>query len=277
MDSLTEINNDTRFEHFIDESLDIDMSACTPIRNAGGTSYIDEILGMAAMPHGANGGAATVKPISPASVAGTQTHEFLVRLSPVARKFSPPKPPLAVATSIAPTTPIKTVRLFGQEQQTGNASTVATAPTAVTIKKEIFATDEQCRQDVGSHAFLVPSGRKAVATPTKVQLSTSFRANAAIAAGLPPLVTQSVVLVTAKKPLPIDFFCHQCDTLIKLHAEFETHYRYEFITFDSGRLDYSRFVSAHQTASHTTPRRPSTPASCARPSDLATCSRTGRT
>lgn len=229
MDSLAEINNDTRFEHFIDESLDIDMSACTPIRSAGGTSYIDEILGMAALPLGAHHGAATVKPISPASAAGTQTHEFLVRLSPVARKLSPPKQQSVVVTSNAPTTPIKTVRLFGLEQQTGNASTAAAAAlTAVTIKTEIFATDDQCRQETGSHAFLVPfAGRKAVATPTKLPAPTSPRANAsaAVTVALPPLVTQPVALVPAKKPLSIDFFCHQCEVIIKLHVEFEKHYR----------------------------------------------------
>lgn len=138
MDSLTEINNDMRFEHFIDESLDIDMSACAPILGTSNASFFDEILNTATVPSSSlstSASAATSRPpaattlleykATSASASGMHlqqhhssplhklqqsaynnlTHEYIVRpIGAVAKRLSPTE--LPPPKSMLPSSPL---------------------------------------------------------------------------------------------------------------------------------------------------------------------------
>lgn len=224
MDSLTEINNDTRFEHFIDESLDIDMSACAPILNAGAASFFDEILNTATAPL-----ASTVSRLPPQMI----THDFLVRLSPVApgKRASPALAAAAVQRCAPAAT--KTVRLFGLEQA-GTPATMQNsgADAATAAATTIIKTETTNGGGGGSHAFLVPPGRNSLKVPAATMVQTTTKAtakamafNVVASTTTVPKTRTTAAAATPKKPAVIEFYCHQCDLRVKSHVEFEKHYR----------------------------------------------------
>lgn len=141
MDSLLELNNDLRFEHFIDESLDIDMSAVAMLPSLHSEPYynfVDEIL---------TTGAASrrIKCVSPVlEFASSATHEFLVRFSPEAKKKSPVKDEADEQVQAAPMQPETGVGVVKVELVSGEE-----APGA-TVEAEHEA----------AHQFLVPPAKK---------------------------------------------------------------------------------------------------------------------
>lgn len=229
MDSLLELNNDLRFEHFIDESLDIDMSAVAmlpPLHSEPYFNFVDEILTTGAASR------RNVKSVSPAlEFSSTTTHDFLVRFSPEAKKKSPFKeePPLDIPidTTQIDSTHEYLVRLspeikkksnFKQEPDVDFApddvpndlfsakkaasiklepaeegTAVLDKPTEEVNKRKKKQTNTKANEEDGSHEFLVPPAKKKA--PTK------------------------------SKSLPIEFMCHNCNERFTSHIELEKHYR----------------------------------------------------
>lgn len=185
MDSLLELNNDLRFEHFIDESLDIDMSAVAMLPSLHSEPYfnfVDDILTTSAASR-------RLKSISPVlEFAANTTHEFLVRLSPEAKKKSPHKEEERATGEDAPQEAV------AEHQE---ASTIVEQkPVVVTVEK------------------IDPIGRKKKQTVAKEDASHEFL--------VPPVKKKAP---TKSKSLPIEFTCNNCDERFASHLELDKHYR----------------------------------------------------
>lgn len=207
MDSLLELNNDLRFEHFIDESLDIDMSAVAmlpPLHSEPYFNFVDDILTAGA----ASRRLKSVSPVLEFATAGT--HEFLVRFSPEAKKKSstvkeeeeakqvgvehdasrlradePPKDVNTIAS--VKQEPVEEVKLEKSEQSIGGGGRKKNKQSTSAVVVEVAKPT--------GHEFLVPPAKKKAPTTTK------------------------------SKALPIEFMCNNCNERFASHIELDKHYR----------------------------------------------------
>lgn len=185
MDSLLELNNDLRFEHFIDESLDIDMSAVAMLPSLHSEPYfnfVDDIL--------TTGAASRLrKSVSPVlEFSSSTTHEFLVRLSPKAANkiIAPCKEEM---NEDGPSPAVVAVKNASDvKQELAEEFTVEKNETVGKKKKPSSTKAEDA-----SHEFLVPPAKKKA--PTK------------------------------SKSLPIEFMCNNCNERFASHIELDKHYR----------------------------------------------------